>query len=71
MWGVRPLCSRVFRLAGGNLNNGAIAGVGCLNSNNTLGNANWNIGGRSSGEDFRSSRSCSPPCDMGGFATVN
>lgn len=37
-------------LVGGNLNNGAAAGVGCVNSNNTLSNANWNIGGRSSGE---------------------
>lgn len=39
-----------FWLVGGNLNNGANAGVGCVNSNNALSNANWNIGGRSSGE---------------------
>ena len=37
-------------LVGGNLNNGANAGVGCVNSNNTLDNTNWNIGGRYSGE---------------------
>ena len=40
----------VFWLVGGNLNNGAFAGVGCVNSNNTLSFAYWNIGGRSSGE---------------------
>lgn len=60
-----------FWLVGGNLNNGANAGVGCVNSNNALSNANWNIGGRSSGEKNLSLRSCSPPWDMGGSATVN
>ena len=35
-------------LVGGTLNNGAFAGVGCVNSNNTLSYAHWNFGGRSS-----------------------
>ncbi|MBR0403782.1 MAG: hypothetical protein IJI68_00960 [Eggerthellaceae bacterium] len=51
MWGARPpVHAEPFMLVGGNLNNGANAGVGCANSNNALSNANWNIGGRYSGE---------------------
>lgn len=30
----------------GNLNNGANAGLSCVNGNNSLTNTNWNIGGR-------------------------
>lgn len=56
---MRPLGSLLFSLVGGNLNNGAAAGVGCVNSNNALSNANWNIGGRSSGEKNFSLRSYS------------
>lgn len=59
-------------LVGGNLNNGANAGVGCANSNNALSNANWNIGGRYSGEfGEHPPRPCSPPLNVGGIATVN
>jgi hypothetical protein len=33
----------------GALNNGANAGLSCLNANNALSNANWNIVARQSG----------------------
>lgn len=33
----------------GNLNNGAHDGLLCVNSNNGLGNRNWNVGSRNSG----------------------
>ena len=39
-------------IRGGNSNNGAICGAFCSNSNNTVSNANWNIGGRAYGRIF-------------------
>lgn len=57
-------------LVGGSLSNGANAGVGCVNSNNELSSTRWSIGGRAAGEN-PSLRSCSPPLNVGGFATVN
>lgn len=40
-------------LVGGYLNNGAVAGCGCVNSNNALSNARWNVGGRASGQRYK------------------
>ena len=44
----------------GNLNNGAIDGLACANSNNRLDRANWNIAGREFGEIEKSFAAYSP-----------
>lgn len=38
-------------IAGGNVNNGVIAGLFCFNVNNAPSNANWNIGASQSYKD--------------------
>ena len=50
----------------GNLNNGpAVAGVGCSNDDNSLGNARWNICARISNNciNLNFFTSCTPRCD--------